>query len=306
MQFFLRRLVTTIPVIIGVCTITFFMVHAIPGDPVDIMLGEMASESDKQALREKLHLTESIPTQFILYLKDLASGNLGQSLSSRSPVTHLIAERLPATFELTIGALAFALLISLPLGVISAVKKYQWPDHLTMVFSMSSMSLPGVFLGPMLIWIFALKLNMFPVSERGGLEHLVLPALSLGLPLSAVLMRLTRTSMLEVIHEDYIRVARAKGLSPNVIYMKHALRNALIPVITVFGLQVGAVLTGTVITETIFDWPGIGTLLYDAIQNRDYPVIQGCTLVIALIYVSVHFLTDVSYTLVNPKMRGEA
>lgn len=304
MRFFLKRLVTTIPVIVGVCTVTFFMVHAIPGDPVEIMLGEMAAESDKQALREKLHLNEPVPVQFILYLKSLSSADLGESLSRRTPVLHLIAERLPATFELTLGSLALALLISLPLGVISAVKKYQWPDHLTMIFSMTSMALPGVFLGPMLIWLFALKLNMFPVSERGGLEHLVLPALSLALPLSAVLMRLTRTSMLEVIHEDYIRVARAKGLSPKVIYMKHALRNALIPVITVFGLQVGAVLTGTVITETIFDWPGIGTLLYDAIQNRDYPVIQGCTLVIALIYVSMHFVTDISYSLVNPKIQG--
>ncbi|MCB0414179.1 MAG: ABC transporter permease, partial [Bdellovibrionales bacterium] len=196
-------------------------------------------------------------------------------------------------------------LIGIPLGIFSDLKQYKFEDNLIMVSSLFGMSLPGFFLGPMLIWIFAIKLNIFPVSERGGLSHLVLPALSLALPLSAILLRVTRASMLEVIKEDYITVAKAKGISAFHVYFKHALANALMPIITTVGLQIGALLTGTVITETIFDWPGIGTLLFSSIQERDYPMVQGCILIIALIYVFVNFFTDIAYAIANPKVRLE-
>lgn len=303
MSFLFRQLASQLPVVFGVCTLTFFMVHIVPGDPVDQMLGEAATIGEKQALREQLNLHLPLWQQYSLYIKNLALGDLGVSLGNRRSVSGLIGERFRATFELTAAAMALALLIALPMGVFSAVKKNQWPDRFSFFFSLSSLSTPGIFLGPLLIWIFAIQLDLFPVSDRNGVSSLILPALSLALPLSAVLMRLTRASLLEVIREDYIRVARAKGLSEPIIYFKHALKNAFLPILTVVGLQVGALLTGTVITETIFDWPGIGTLLYESIQKRDYPTIQGCTLVIALTYVSVHFLTDLLYGILNPKVR---
>ncbi len=270
---------------------------------MDIMLGEQASAQDKAQLRQELGLDQPLLTQYKAFLFDLARLDIGRSLHTRQPVLDSLLERLPATAELTFAAMFIALLFGIPLGILAAVRQYSAVDHSVMVSGLLGMSIPGFFLGPLLIYVFAIQLDFFPVSERGGIEHLVLPALSLALPLGAVIMRITRASMLEVIREDYINVARSKGLGPGPLYFRHALRNALMPIVTIVGLQVGALLTGTVITETIFDWPGLGTLLLGSIQRRDYPVVQGCILLISLIYVVVNLVTDLSYALINPKVR---
>ena len=303
MTYFLKRIFTTIPIVFGVVTFTFLLLHFIPGDPVDIMLGDQASLIDKQALQKELGLDKPILEQYISFLNGLIRLDLGHSLLTRRPVTNEILSTLPATIELTLATMFWTILIGIPLGMIAAIKQYSFIDNTVSVIGLLGMSIPHFWLGPMLILLFSIQLDLLPVSERGGLEHLILPSLSLGLALSAILMRMTRASLLEVIKSDYIRTAKAKGLSPFFIYFKHALRNALIPVITIIGLQFGALITGAVITETIFDWPGIGTLFYNSIQQRNYPLVQGCILFISLSYVIVNFLTDVVYTIVNPKIR---
>jgi peptide/nickel transport system permease protein len=288
-----------------VITLSFFLVHLIPGDPVDFVLGEQADIRDKQNLRHELGLDLPLPQQYLSYLGKLSHLDLGRSVHSREPVFDQIASRFPATAELSVAALALALLWGLPMGVWSAIKPYSWRDQSMSVLGLVGMSVPGVFLGPALIYFFAMKLDWLPVSERGGIDHLILQALSLALPLGAVILRMTRASMMEVVNEDYIRTARSKGASESTVFFKHALRNALVPIVTIVGLQLGAILTGTVITETIFDWPGLGNLLFGAIQRRDYPTVQGCVLFVACIYVLVNLLTDLSYGLVNPKVRME-
>lgn len=302
-QFVLRRILVSIPVALGVSTLCFMLIHFVPGDPVDIMLGEQASVQEKMSLRANMGLDLPMVEQYIKFIKGLIVLDLGRSIQSQRPVTDEILERIPATVELTIGAMCLAILIGIPLGIIAAIKQYSGTDNLVMVFGLLGMSMPGFWLGPMLILVFAIQLDWFPVSERGGLEHLVLPALSLAMALSAIIMRMTRTSMLEVIQEDYIRTAKSKGLARLQIYFKHALRNALMPVITIVGLQFGALLTGTVITETIFDWPGIGTLFFTAIQERNYPLVQACILVVSLTYVFVNLIVDIAYAAVNPQVR---
>lgn len=302
-RFVVSRLIGTLPVLIGVCVMTFLLVHLVPGDPVDIILGEQASQQDKDNLRHDLGLDLSLGRQFVRYSKGVLTGDLGFSLQSREPVSQEIAQRFPATFELTVAAMIMALLWGLPWGAWAGAKPRSKSDQLSLFAALIAMSLPGIFLGPLLIYVFAVKLDLFPVSERGGFEHLFLPALSLAIPLGAVILRITRASMQEVINDDYIRTARSKGLGDRAIYLHHALRNALMPVVTIVGIQTGAILTGTVITETIFDWPGIGSLLYNAIQRRDYPTIQGCVLLIATIYVVVNLVTDITYGFVNPKVR---
>ncbi len=299
----LRRLLLTLPVAFGVLTITFFMVHMIPGDPVDLILGDLANPLDKIQMRTKLGLDKSIGLQYLNFLSNAVQGNFGESLFSKKPVSDLIFNRIGATFELASTAMFFAILFGLPLGVLAAVKRLTFYDRALVTLGLVGMSFPGFFLGPLLIYLFAIILGWLPVGERGGFSNLILPAFSLALPLGAILLRMTRASMLDVLHEDYVRVAKAKGLGNFKVYYVHALRNALIPVITIIGLQFGSVLTGTVITETIFDWPGLGTLLFDAIQRRDYPLVQGCVLIVSLIYVSVNFITDIAYILAHPKMR---
>ena len=303
MNYFLQRVLTTIPIVFGVVTFTFLLIHFIPGDPVDIMLGDQASSIDKQALQKELGLDKPILEQYISFLNGLVRLDLGRSLLNQRPVINEILSTLPATIELALAAMFWTILIGIPLGMIAAIKQYSFIDNTISVIGLLGMSIPHFWLGPMLILLFSIQLNLLPVSERGGLEHLILPSLSLGFALSAILMRMTRASLLEVIKSDYIRTARAKGLSPFFIYFKHALKNALIPIITIIGLQFGAVITGAVITETIFDWPGIGTLFYNSIQQRNYPLVQGCILFISLSYVIVNFLTDIVYTMVNPKIR---
>lgn len=303
MRFFLRRLLFTLPVFLGAFTLTFALVHFVPGDPVDLILGDQAAAIDREALRKELGLHVPLMDQYVGFLLGVFKGDLGKSLMSRRPVVELIKERFPATLELTSAAMLLALLIGLPLGVLSAVRHNTWVDGCTLFGGLLGMSVPGVFLGPLLIYIFAIWLGVLPVSERGSIDHLILPATSLALPLGAIIMRMTRGSMLEVLKEDYVRVARAKGAGALRVYFRHCLANALMPIITVVGLQVGALLTGTVITETIFDWPGVGTLLLDGIQQRDYPIVQGCVLFIASIYVLTNLATDLAYGFANPKVR---
>ena len=301
--YILKRFLALIPVLLGVGTISFLLVHFIPGDPVDLILGDRASLEDKANLRASLNLDQPLTTQYLTYWKGLFQGDMGQSLRTHRPVAALIQERFPATFELALSAVVLALLIGVPAGALAGAKPYSTADMTGLGYGILGISLPAIFLAPVLIYVFSMKLDWFPVSERSGWDSLVLPALSLAVPLSAVILRICRASMLEVTGEDYIRTARSKGLSERKVYLVHALRNALIPVITIVGLQLGALLTGTVITETIFDWPGIGTLLLSAIQQRDYPVVQGCVLFIAVIYVTVNFLTDLAYGFANPRIR---
>jgi peptide/nickel transport system permease protein len=303
MTFILRRILVTLPVLFGVSTLTFLLIHFVPGDPVDAMLGENASIEDKQILRHELGLDRPLPEQYVSFLKGLVTLNLGRSLMNRRPVSEEILERIPATIELTFTAMCIALLIGIPLGVYAAINRGKFTDHAILFFGLLGISIPGFWLAPMLILIFSITLGWLPVSERSGLDSLILPSISLGLALSAILIRMTRASMLEVIKEDYIRVAWAKGLSGVPVYFKHALKNALTPIITIIGLQFGSLLTGAVITETIFDWPGVGTLFYQSIQQRNYPLVQGCVLFISLTYVTVNFLTDLSYMWINPKLR---
>lgn len=302
-SFLFRRFAVTLPVVWGVVTLTFLLIHFVPGDPIDLILGDQATALDKQALSQELGLDLPLVQQYKNYLTDLSQLDFGRSLHSRKPVFDEIIERLPATAELTLGAMFLAILVGIPLGLLTAIYKNSFFDSSTLVVSLFGLSMPGFWLGPMLILVFAIHLDLFPVSERGGLENLVLPAVSLALGLSAVILRMTRASVLEVLNEDYILVAKAKGLPSWKIYLRYALGNALMPILTILGLQFGALLTGTVITETIFDWPGIGTLFFEAIQQRNYPVVQGCVLFISLTYVFVNLLTDISYALVNPKVR---
>jgi ABC-type dipeptide/oligopeptide/nickel transport system permease component len=303
MNFLVRRLISTFPVLFGVVTVTFLLLHFVPGDPVEIMLGEQASPVDKDALRKDLGLDRPLLEQYAGFWKNLFHLDLGRSLQSKRPVGAEILSRFPATAELTLTAMFFAAMVGLPLGVLAAVNRRRWQDKLILGWGWLAMSTPGFWLGPMLILIFAIYLDIFPVSERESAISVILPAITLASGLSSILMQTTRASMIEVLHEDFLRTARAKGASPFRIYFRHALRNALMPVITVMGLQFGALLTGTVIIETIFDWPGVGTLLFEGIQQRNYPLVQGCVLFIAFIYVVVNFITDVAYAIADPRVK---
>jgi peptide/nickel transport system permease protein len=303
LTYLLRRCLITIPVVLGVATLTFLLIHLVPGDPIDIMLGDQANALDKTALRRQLGLDQPLPKQYISFISNLSRADLGRSMQSKRPVFDEIVERIPATFELTMAAMLIAICVGIPLGVLAAVWRKTWIDRVVVMWGLFGMSVPGFWLGPMLILFFSIWLDWLPVSERGDLSHLILPALTLANGLSAILMQTTRASMLEVVREDYITVAKAKGLTLSRVYFKHALANAMMPVITILGLQFGALLTGTVVIETVFDWPGVGTLLFQSIGQRNYPLVQGCVLFISFTYVAVNLLTDLAYGLVNPKVR---
>jgi len=303
MRYLVQRLAWSLPLLWGVLTLVFFLIHLIPGDPVDMMLGEQAVTADREQLRASLGLDQPIGTQYGQFMLRTVRGDLGASFRYRRPVLELIAERLPATVELMLGAMAVALLTALPLGMIAALHAGRWPDTVAGVFSVLGVATPNFWLGPLLILLFSIQLDWLPVSERGTLGHLVLPALTLGTALAALLARMTRSALVDVLGEDYIRTARAKGLGRRTVVAVHAMRNALIPVLTVVGLQIGVLLSGAIITESIFDWPGLGTLLLEAIFNRDYPLMQGCILVIALGYLAVNLLTDLAYGWADPRIR---
>ena len=303
MTFFIQRVLWTLPILFGVLTLVFFLIHLIPGDPVDMMLGEQALAADRTEMRAALGLDRPIAYQYISYLGRTLTGDLGLSLHRRKPVGALIAERLPATVELMLGAILVALLAAMPLGLVAAIHHGKWPAKVASLFAVLGVARPYFWLGPLLILGCSIHLDWLPVNERGTLAHLVLPALTLGTAMAALLSRMTRMSMLEVLGEDYIRTARSKGLRARTVILVHALRNALIPVITVIGLQIGVLLSGAIITESIFDWPGLGTLLLEAIKSRDYPVVQGCILVIATGYVGVNLITDLAYGWIDPRIR---
>jgi len=298
-----RRILSATPAIFGILTITFFLLPLVPGDPVDLMLGEQANTADKQVLRHDLGLDLPLGARYTSFLSQTLRGDLGHSFTTRKPVTDQIKERLPATLELAITSMILALLSGIPLGVLAATNKNKLIDHAVRVLSLTGTSLPSFWIGPFLVYIFALQLDWLPVSERGGIDHLILPAITLSIGLMAILAQVTRAAMLETLSEDFVTTARAKGASAARIYFRHALANAAIPIISVSALQFGAVLTGTIIVETIFDWPGLGTLLFQAIQNRDYPVVQATVLVIALTYAAVNFAADLLYARANPKVR---
>jgi peptide/nickel transport system permease protein len=303
MTYFVQRVLWTLPILLGVLTLVFFLLHLIPGDPVDMMLGEQALPADRAAMRSALGLERPLGAQYAGYLARTLRGDLGTSFRQRRPVAALIAERVPATAELMLGAMVVALGVALPLGLLAALHHGRWVDQAASVFAVLGVATPNFWLGPLLILAFAIKLDWLPVNEMGGLSHLVLPAVTLGTAMAALLSRMTRTALVEVLGEDYIRTARAKGLRNSTVVLVHALRNALIPVVTVIGLQVGALLSGAIITESIFDWPGLGTLLLGAIYGRDYPLVQGCILVIALTYVAVNLATDLAYGWIDPRIR---
>jgi len=301
-RYLLSRFLSFLPSLLGALTLVFFLIHLVPGDPVEAMLGETASASDKEALRRELGLDEPLWKQYISYLQGLAVGDLGRSLYYHGEVTDLILLRFPATLELTLAAMTAAILLAFPLGILAAWKSHTWMDRLALLFSLFGLAMPNFWLGPLLIIVFSIDLGLLPVSGSGSLTHLVLPALTLGTAMAALLTRMIRSSLLEVIHEDYIQAARAKGLSERKVWLKHALRNSLLPVITILGLQFGALLAGSVITETIFAWPGIGRLTIEAIQTRDYLLVQGCVLAIAVSYLVINLFTDVLYRLIDPRI----
>lgn len=304
-RFLVRRLLLLLPVTLGVSTLVFLLIHLTPGDPVEVMLGEAALPAAKEALRHSLHLDQPLPEQYLHFLQGLFTGDLGMSLFSREPVLARILKALPATIELAVAGLCMAIIIALPLGVLAAVRRDSGVDHGSRFVALLGVSIPNFVLGPLLIIVFAIQLNWFPVSGRGGVFYLVLPALTLGMAMAGILSRMVRASLLEVLGQEYVRVARAKGLSETRVILRHALKASLIPVITIVGLQFGALLAGTIITETIFAWPGLGRLTLQAIQARDYPLVQGCVLAISFGYVLVNAATDMIYAWVDPRVRYE-
>ena len=301
-RYLLYRLALLVPTLFGVLSLVFLFIHLTPGDPVDIMLGETASAADREELRQILGLNQPLAQQYRSFLMNFLRGDLGRSLYEGRSVAAMVSERYPATLELALCAMAAALVISFPLAIWSAVRRGTWSDRATLMFSLLGLSMPNFWLGPLVMIIFSIQIGWLPVSGRGGPDHLVLPALTLGLGMAALLIRILRANLLRVMGEDYVQTARAKGLSERSVWLKHTLRNALLSLITIVGLQFGSLLAGSLITETIFSWPGIGRLTMQAIAMRDYPLVQGCVLAISLSYVFVNFITDLIYQWVDPRI----
>lgn len=304
-RFLLRRLLLTIPVLIGVATLVFSLIHLVPGDPVQAMLGESAAPADVAKLRTQLGLDRPLYQQYVSFASGVVHGDLGTSLRTSEPVTEAILTRMPATLELALCAMLVAIVIAIPLGVIAAVRAGTSVDHAATTVALVGISMPTFWLGPLLAIVFSVWLGWLPVSGRGTWANLVLPAITLGAPLAAMLARMTRASVIEELRELYVTAARARGVSETRAVLAHAFRNSLIPVVTVIGLQFGSVLTGAVITETIFAWPGVGRLLVQSISARDYPAVQGCILLIAVTYVSMNLIIDVLYGVLDPRIRYE-
>ncbi len=327
-----ERILITIPIMFGVAIVVFFFMRLTPGDPVDIMMGQdgAVSAGEMEQLRQEFHLDKPLPVQLWLFLKDAARGNLGFSYVQKRPVTELVAERLPATVELALGALFFALLIAIPIGIYSAVRQYSLVDRLSMAGAFLGISMPAFWLGIILILLFAVRLRWLPVQGRldygielqevtgmyvldsiltrngpalvSSVKHLILPSITLGAAVAAIVARVLRSSMVEILRQDYVTLARAKGQVESLVVMKHALRNALIPTVTVVGLQVGVLLGGNMIVETVFSWPGLGRLVVDAIFKRDFPLVQGAVMVYAFTFVVANLFVDIMYHYLNPKI----
>ena len=302
-RFLARRLVLTVPVLLGVATLVFALIHLVPGDPVQAMLGESAADEDIAALRVRLGLDRPLLEQYGVFLGGVVAGDLGTSLRTGEPVIDTLIDRLPATFELAIAAMLVALGVAIPLGIVAAVRRGTVVDHGATALALAGVSIPNFWLGPLLAIVFAVELGWLPVSGRGTIAHLVLPAITLGTALAAILARMTRAALVEELRKPYVLAARARGVSRTRAVLRHALPNSLIPVVTLVGLQCGALLSGAVITETIFAWPGIGRLLIQSIGFRDYPMVQGCVLLIAVIYVGVNLAIDLVYGMLDPRIR---
>ena len=298
-----RRIVALIPVALGVATLTFALIHLVPGDPVLAMLGDFAAPADVVQMRHELKLDLPLWQQYLYFLSGIVRGDLGASISQHEPVARLIRERFPATLELAFAGLFVAILIAFPLGMIAGANPGGAADLGVMGFAILGISVPHLYLGPLLMIVFSLDLGWFPLTGRGGLSHLVLPAVTLGTALAAIIARMLRQSLVQVLETDYMRTARSKGLSRAAAVLHHGLRNALTPVVTLLGLQAGALLTGSIVVEMIFSWPGLGRLMITAINSRDYPLVEGCVLVFALSYVIVNMLTDLVYSVVDPRIR---
>jgi peptide/nickel transport system permease protein len=302
-RYLFTRLAYMLPVVWLVVSVVFLLIHLVPGDPIQAMLGEAAAGADIQAARHDYALDLPLPTQYVRYWRGVLHGDLGKSIRLNKPVSELVAHAYPATLSLALSALCVAVFLSIPAGVRSATRRNRWDDRALSFVSLLGLSFPNFALGPVLLLIFAIRLDLLPVSGAAGWRSIILPAVTMGASLAAILTRMVRTSMLEELGQDYIRTARAKGLSEHTVVYRHALRNALIPVVTVIGLQFGALLAGAIVTETIFSWPGIGRLTINAINNRDYALVQGCLLSIGLTYVAVNFFTDLIYSALNPRIR---
>lgn len=295
-----------IPVGLGVVAIVSMLIHFVPGDPTDTILGPYATEQEKQTLRQDLGLDKPFVQQLGSYYGKVLTGDLGDSLLLRKPVTSLIAERIQPTIELAFVSMLVAIGMSIPIGIISALKVGGPIDFAAMGVALIGIAIPNFWLGPMLVLLFSLQLGWFPVSERTDWTSYVLPAITLGTALAAILSRMTRNSMLDNMKEDFVRTARAKGNREATVVLKHILRNAGLPLVTVVGLQFGVLLTGAIITERIFDWPGLGTLILDGINNRDYPIVQGCVLMFSGTYLLVNLITDITYAAVDPRIKTGA
>ena len=303
--YLIARLFMAVWVIFAVTSLVFFLIHWVPGDPVEVMLGESASAADREALRHALGLDRPILEQWFAFLSAALGFDLGDSLYYQQPVADLLGTRYVATAELAVSAFVIAVLVAVPMGIVAAARPGTGWDIGAMSFSMLGVSIPNFWLGPLLVLVFSLGLGWFPVSGRSGMASVVLPAITLGTSMAAVLSRMVRSSLLEVMGEDFIRTARAKGLSTGQVVIRHGLGNAWLPVLTLLGMQLGALLGGAVVTETVFNWPGVGSLLIESIQRRDYPLVQGCVLVISLTYVIINLATDLLYAWIDPRIRLE-
>lgn len=301
--FLSRRLFDLVIALLGVSLIVFMSVRLVPGDPARLVAGTEASESDIAVIREQLGLNDSLVTQYGRYMKELATGDLGQSLRNNQPVTDLLASRASATLELAAASLGVALVIGMISGILAALKRGTAIDLGSMAFALLGASMPSFWLGLLLIFLFSVNLGWLPTGGAGGIDHLILPAITLGTANAAIIARLVRANLLEVLQQDYVQTARAKGLAPRSVLFGHALRNAMIPTVTILGLQWGTLLAGSVVTETVFAWPGLGRLLIDAVSVRDYPVIQGAVMVFALVFMVTNLMVDISYALLNPRIR---
>ncbi len=301
----LFRVLESLPTIFGVVTLVFFLLHMVPGDPVDALLGETAMAADKEALRKSMHLDEPLFAQYMQYISGLVQGDWGNSIINHRDIWELISERLPATAKLAASSLMLAIVLALPLGMIAARFHGRVHDKLAMAFSLLGVSIPNFWLGPMLMLVFSVSLGWLPVSGMEASGSIVLPTIAMGTALAAVLSRMARASWLDSMQSDAIRTARAMGVAEHMLWWKHSARMTAIPVVTMFALQMGAVLGGAVITETVFDWPGLGLLTIEAIQSRDYPLVQGCVLIIALFYVAANMIADLLNLWLDPRQRSK-
>lgn len=305
MNFIFKRILSMIPVGIGVITVVSLLIHMVPGDPADAILGPYATAQEKISLQRDLGLDQPFIIQLGRYFQQILQGDLGNSIVFRKPVAQLILSRLGATVELAFLAMLVAISISIPLGIISALNKGKPLDYGAMAFALLGVAIPNFWLGPMMVLIFSLELGWLPVSERGSWDTYILPAMTLGIPLAAILSRMTRNAMLDNFKEDFVRTARAKGNDEWVVTLKHVFRNAALPLVTIVGLQFGVLLTGAIITERIYDWPGLGSLMLDGINNRDYTLVQGCVLTFSFTYLLVNLLTDLSYAVIDPRIKSD-